>query len=200
VSSTRYPEFVLLILCLCHTLICIHRQDSDQARRRSTRLSGALSTSNPYPRTCNTSCHPSISPGKSGDLSASQLNWERVANDSPKDSRLSKAHPKANWPKSTSYRRATRPRSVPNKRRKAKRVQERGLANYKRAIYKGDYMCSHALAIIESRLILIAVKEFHSPDESISNLAMQIMNDFINGQSDRPRSEMNTYQAWNALI
>jgi hypothetical protein len=61
-------------------------------------------------------------------------------------------------------------------------------------------MCSRALTIIESRLILIAVKEFHSPDESISNLAMQIMNDFINGQSDRPRSEMNTYQAWNALI
>jgi hypothetical protein len=75
---------------------------------------------------------------------------------------------------------------VPNKRRKAKGVQEIGLANYKRAIYKGDYMCSYALAIIKSRLILIAVKEFHSPDKSISNMAMQIMNDFINGQSNRP--------------
>lgn len=184
-SSTRYP------ICpsgfwLCHTLICIHRQDADKARRRSTRLFGALSTSNPCPCTCNTSCSPSVSPGKSGDLSASQLNWERVANDPPKDSRLSKTRSKANKPKSTSYRRTTRPRSVPNKRRKAKRVQERGLANYKRAIYKGDYMCSHALAIIDSKLILSAVKEIHSRDESISNMAMQIMNDFINGQSDRP--------------
>jgi hypothetical protein len=70
---------------------------------------------------------------------------------------------------------------VPNKRRKAKKVQERGLANYKRAIYKGDYMCRHALAIIKSRLIIIAVKESHSPDKSISNMAMQIMNDFLNG-------------------
>jgi hypothetical protein len=182
----QVPEFVLLVQCLCRTLIRIHRQDADKARRRSTRLSGALSTPTPCPRTCNTSCNLSISPDKSGDLSASQLNWERVANDRPKDSRLSKARPNANWSKSTSYRRTTRPRSVPNKRRKAKRVQERGPANYKRAIYKGDYMCSHALAIIESKLILIAVKEFHSPDESISNMAMQIMNDFINGQSDRP--------------
>lgn len=108
---------------------------------------------------------------------------ERAANDLQKDFRLSKASPKA---KPASNRRTKTQRSVLSKKRKATRIQERGRVDYKGAIWKGDYQSTPFVVTIELRLILRTVKEVFCPGTSISDMAMQIVNDFINGKSSSP--------------
>ncbi len=72
---------------------------------------------------------------------------------------------------------------VPKRKKKSTRFQDRGQADYRSSIYKRESLFPILCCQGIPRLILRKVKERFCPGEGISNMAMQILNDFLNGQS-----------------
>jgi hypothetical protein len=95
--------------------------------------------------------------------------------------RLSNDGPKA---KPGSNRKVKGQVLVPKTKKRSTRFQDRGQADYSSGIYKREslfhILCRQGIP----RLILRVVKERFCPGEGISNMAMQILNDFLNGQSN----------------
>jgi hypothetical protein len=72
---------------------------------------------------------------------------------------------------------------VPKRKKRSTRFQDRGQADYSSGIYKRESLFPILCCQGVPRLILRIVKKRFCPGEGISDMAMQILNDFLNGQS-----------------